>query len=284
MKQVDSIADLRALLGEWHPQGDSIALVPTMGNLHKGHMSLVELAREHADRVIVSVFVNPTQFGPDEDFEEYPRTLETDAMKLTRAGADVLFAPSVAEMYPEGTEQATGIIVPGICDELEGASRPGHFAGVAAVVCRLLNICHPNVAVFGQKDYQQYVVLKRMVTDLHLPVKLVLADTARTGEGLALSSRNSYLEDEQQSQALVISRALNAVREALQAGQRDYAVLEQAACEQIAAAGLEPDYVSVRDAADLAPPTGDSLRVAVLAAAHLAGVRLIDNLLVELPG
>lgn len=284
MKRIETIAEVRALLAEWHPQGDRIALVPTMGNLHKGHISLVELAKQHADRVIVSVFVNPTQFGPNEDFEEYPRTLEKDALKLTRAGADVLFAPSVEEMYPEGADKATRIVVPGISEDLEGASRPGHFDGVAAVVCRLFNICHPNIAVFGQKDYQQFSILKRMVSDLHLPVKLIVGPTARTSEGLALSSRNNYLDDNQLATALVISAVLQDIRAELENGNRDYAALEAAAAGQIAAADMETDYVVIRDAEDLGSPDESSMNLVVLAAASVGGVRLLDNVLVGSAG
>jgi pantoate--beta-alanine ligase len=284
MKRIDTIAGLRALLTEWHPQGDRIALVPTMGNLHKGHISLVELAKEHAERVIVSVFVNPTQFGQNEDYEDYPRTLEKDARKLTRAGADVLFVPSVEEIYPEGLDSATRIIVPGLTEEFEGTERPGHFAGVAAVVCRLLNICHPNVAVFGQKDYQQFIVLRRMVSDLHLPAKLIVAPTCRNDAGLALSSRNSYLDEAQQTNALIISEALRNVGAALEDGRRDYPAMEQSAGEQISAAGLSPDYVAIRDANDLSIPAEGAMHIVVLAAARIGEVRLLDNLLVELPG
>ncbi len=282
MQRVETPGELRALLGEWHPEGDRIALVPTMGNLHKGHISLVELAKEHADRVIVSVFVNPTQFGPNEDFEEYPRTLETDALKLTRAGADVLYVPSVEVMYPEGPDNATRITVPHLSEELEGVSRPDHFAGVASVVCRLFNMCHPNVAIFGQKDYQQFVVLKRMANDLHLPVQLIAAPTVRNDSGLALSSRNGYLDRAQKEAATVISQALISIETMLEDGNRDYAALEKSAAEQITAAGLEPDYIAIRDAEDLSMPDGGSLHLVALAAARTGKVRLLDNVLIEL--
>jgi pantoate--beta-alanine ligase len=283
MKRIDTTEDLRALLTVWHPEGDRIALVPTMGNLHKGHLKLVEMAKEHAERVIVSVFVNPTQFGPNEDFDAYPRTLDKDAMKLTRAGADVLFAPSVAEMYPEGSDNATRIFVPHLSDELEGVARPGHFTGVTSVVARLFNICHPNVAVFGQKDYQQFVILKRMAEDLHLPVKLIAVPTERDANGLALSSRNSYLDDNQRETATAISQVLNSLLSMVEDGNRDFAALEQSAAEQIAAAGLQSDYVAIRDAGDLSAPGDASLHLVALAAARCGTVRLIDNVLIELP-
>ncbi|MCP4002053.1 MAG: pantoate--beta-alanine ligase [Gammaproteobacteria bacterium] len=283
MKRIDTAEELRALLAEWHPEGDRIALVPTMGNLHKGHLSLVELAKENAERVIVSVFVNPTQFAPDEDYERYPRTLDKDALRLSRAGADVLFAPAAEVIYPNGIAQATTVTVPDLSAELEGESRPGHFAGVTSVVCRLFNICHPNLAVFGQKDFQQYVILKRMVKDLHLPVQLIAGPTARDNNGLALSSRNGFLNKDQQINAAVIYQALCAVTTMLEDGDRDFTALEHSAAEQIAAAGLEPDYISVRDADDLSLPSEGSTHLVVLAAACCGTVRLIDNVVVELP-
>jgi pantoate--beta-alanine ligase len=283
VKRIDTTEELRTLLAEWHPAGDRIALVPTMGNLHKGHLGLVALAKEHAERVIVSVFVNPTQFSPDEDFESYPRTLDKDALKLTHAGADVLFTPSAKVIYPNGVANATAVNVPNLSAELEGASRPGHFSGVTSVVCRLFNICHPNVAVFGQKDFQQYVILKRMVKDLHFPTQLIAAPTERDTNGLALSSRNSFLDKDQQLNAAVVYQALCAVTMMLEDGNRDFAALEHSAAEQITAAGLEPDYVSVRDADDLSIPTEGSTHLVVVAAARCGTVRLIDNVLVELP-
>jgi pantoate--beta-alanine ligase len=283
VKTINTIDELRSLLAEWHPAGDRIALVPTMGNLHKGHLSLVKLAKEHADRVIVSVFVNPTQFGANEGFADYPRTLEKDALKLSRAGADVLFAPEIEVIYPGGSEHSTEVSVPALSADLEGTSRPGHFTGMTSVVCRLFNICHPNIAVFGQKDYQQTVLLQRMVWDLHLPVKLITGPTTRDASGLALSSRNSFLDADQKLQASIIYKSLEAVAKMLEDGNRDYPALEQHAAEQIAAAGLEPDYISIRNAEDLSVPDEASSRLAVLVAARCGGVRLIDNLLVEMP-
>jgi pantoate--beta-alanine ligase len=283
VKRSNTIDELRSLLAEWHPAGDRIALVPTMGNLHKGHLSLVKLAKEHAERVIVSVFVNPTQFGANEDFAGYPRTLEKDALKLSRAGADVLFAPEIEVIYPGGSEHSTEVSVPALSADLEGTSRPGHFTGMTSVVCRLFNICHPNIAVFGQKDFQQYVLLQRMVRDLHLPVKLITGPTARDKNGLALSSRNSFLDTDQKLQASVIYKSLEAVAKMLEDGNRDYPALEQHAAEQITAAGLEPDYISIRNAEDLSAPDEASSRLVLLVAARIGGVRLIDNLLVEMP-
>jgi len=280
MKRITTVAEMRDLVDAWHEAGDTAALVPTMGNLHAGHMSLVELAAQHAEHVVVSIFVNPTQFGPSEDYAEYPRTPDMDIRRLQRAGVDVVFEPSVDEMYPGGSDAAATITVPGISDLLDGASRPGHFTGVTSVVNRLFNICAPDVAVFGQKDYQQLVILRRMVSDLHMPVKIIAAPTARSDKGLALSSRNGYLDDDQLDRAAVISQALTQVCAELENGSADYARLEAAAAEQIDAAGLATDYVHIRTARDLSEPAPDNLNLVVLAAARLGEVRLIDNMLV----
>ncbi|MEE4184665.1 MAG: pantoate--beta-alanine ligase [Gammaproteobacteria bacterium] len=282
LHEISTVGELRELVEGWREAGDSVALVPTMGNLHKGHISLVELAAQHAEHVIVSVFVNPTQFGPQEDFAEYPRTPEMDARRLARAQVDVLFAPDVEAMYPGGVESACQVIVPGLSDELCGADRAGHFVGVTSVVARLFNICAPTAAVFGQKDYQQLVILRRMVRDLHMPVQIIAGPIVRAENGLALSSRNGFLSAAEQDQAAAIYAALRATRVALEAGQTDYGALESAAAAQIAAAGLHPDYVAIRRAGDLRPPRGDSKRLAVLAAARCGKVRLIDNVLVDL--
>lgn len=282
MKRFDSVDDVRALVAEWREAGATVALVPTMGNLHKGHMSLVELAADEADHVIVSVFVNPTQFGPNEDYDEYPRTLDVDARRLSRAGVDMLFAPSVETMYPGGEETSTTINVPGLGDVLEGKRRPGHFVGVTSVVCRLFNICSPDVAVFGQKDYQQFVILKRMVADLQLPVRLIAGPTQREDSGLAMSSRNGYLDEAQRKSAAVIHESLQQVRQELLGGERDYPKLERAVEKQIKAAGLTPEYVAIREADDLTDPGPASSTLVVLTAARLGKVRLIDNLAVAI--
>jgi len=282
VKKIQTVNKLRASIKAWREAGETVALVPTMGNLHQGHLSLVALAAQHADRVVVSIFVNPTQFGAGEDFARYPRTLEADARKLSRAHVDVLFAPTVDEMYPRGIEQATSVTVPGLSDDLCGKFRPGHFSGVTSVVGRLFNICMPDVAIFGQKDYQQLLVLQRMVEDLHFPVRLITGITEREPDGLAMSSRNNFLDAEQRATATVIYRSLEKLAEELRAGRRDYPALETAAAANIRAAGMEPDYVAVRDADSLAVPDSRAKRLVILAAARLAGVRLIDNVLLEL--
>lgn len=281
MKRITTVAEMRELVDAWHEAGDTAALVPTMGNLHAGHMSLVELAAQHAEHVVVSIFVNPTQFGPTEDFADYPRTPDMDMRRLQRAGVDVVFEPSVDEMYPGGSDVATIVTVPGLSDVLDGASRPGHFTGVTSVVNRLFNICAPDAAVFGQKDYQQLLILRRMVADLHMPVNIVAAPTARADSGLALSSRNSYLDEGQLEQAVAISRALRTACAAIEEGGDDYAQLEANARAEIDAAGLETDYVHIRVARNLAEPGPDNLNLVVLAAARLGDVRLIDNMLVS---
>ncbi|TDJ45606.1 MAG: pantoate--beta-alanine ligase [Gammaproteobacteria bacterium] len=282
MKQIHSVDKLRKAIAEWREAGDTIALVPTMGNLHKGHMSLISLAAEYAEHVIVSIFVNPTQFGPNEDYTSYPRPLEVDSRKLVRAGIDILFAPSVEEMYPRGLENSARVLVPEISEQLCGASRPGHFMGVTSVVSRLFNICRPDVAVFGSKDYQQLVILRQMVEGLHIPVKLLAGETERDANGLALSSRNEKLDDAQRATAAVIFRALEDAAIALRAGQSEFVDVEKTAIEKIAAAGLDPEYVAIRNATDLSMPQKNSPRLAILAAAHLSDVRLIDNVLVNI--
>jgi pantoate--beta-alanine ligase len=282
VKQIHSVDKLRKAIAEWREAGDTIALVPTMGNLHKGHMSLISLAAEYAEHVIVSIFVNPTQFGPNEDYTSYPRMPEVDSRKLARAGIDILFAPSVEEIYPHGLENSAQVLVPELSDQLCGASRPGHFLGVTSVVSRLFNICIPDVAVFGYKDYQQLVILRRMVEDLHIPVKLLAGETERDANGLALSSRNEKLDEVQRAAAAIIYQALDDAATALRTGQNDFVNVEKTAIETIAVAGLDPEYVAIRNAADLSMPQENSPRLAILAAAHLGGVRLIDNVLVNI--
>jgi len=282
VKTVTTISSLREHLKDWRQCGQTIALVPTMGNLHPGHLSLVELARTLAERVVVSLFVNPTQFGPGEDYESYPRTLDGDQRQLMRAGVDVLFAPSVAEMYPLGQQDSTVVAVPGLNRILCGQFRPGHFDGVSSVVTRLFAIVQPDSAVFGQKDYQQLSIIRRLQADLHLPIRIVAAATQREADGLALSSRNQYLDASGRASAPAIYRSLLACREQLAAGARDFARLEAEGHATLVAAGLRPDYFAVRRAADLGEPAVTDRHLAVLAAAHVGRARLIDNILVDL--
>jgi pantoate--beta-alanine ligase len=274
--------ELRDRVREWRQKGDHIALVPTMGNLHDGHLSLIDLAREHAERVVVSVFVNPTQFEPGGDFEKYPRTLATDKRKLKRAQADLLFVPDVETMYPFGTADATIVSVPKLRDDLCGAFRPGHFDGVTSVVSRLFGLVLPDVAVFGQKDYQQQLVIRRMVEDLHWPVKIVSGATVREADGLAYSSRNQYLTEDERRIAPALYEVLQKLGRDLQAGKREFAELESQGMAVLATAGFSPDYVAIRRAVNLQAPDRDTDELVILAAARLGGARLIDNLLVDI--
>lgn len=282
MELITERDELRQQLDDWRQHGDHIAIVPTMGNLHVGHASLVELAREHAERVVVTVFVNPRQFGESEDFEEYPRTLERDTLRLRKVGADVLFVPDVDTVYPFGVDNATTVTVPGLSENFCGSFRPGHFEGVTSVVARLFALVQPEVAVFGQKDYQQQIVIRRMADDLNLPVNILVAPTIRDDDGLALSSRNQYLTDEEKTVAPELFRSLTRVGEQLQAGQRNFDELEQQAIAVLEAAGFEPDYFAIRRALDLSTPDRDCDELVVLVAAHLGKARLIDNIVVSI--
>ena len=278
MEVVTSIAALRSHLDEWRRRGERIGFVPTMGNLHAGHMSLLAAARHRADRVVASIFVNPLQFGPGEDYERYPRTPDEDRALLEGAHCDLLFLPEVAEMYPHGATQATRVVVRGLSETLCGEFRPGHFEGVTTVVAKLFNIVQPQVAVFGEKDFQQFTVIKRMAQDLCMPVDVVGAATVRTPDGLAMSSRNRYLGADERERAPSIHRALVAAVQRIDGGERDYAEIERTGAKALTAAGLRPDYFAVRDATTLAPPGPDSQDLVVLTAARLGKARLIDNL------
>ena len=282
--QIDTtIQDIRSRVRQWQAAGERVALVPTMGNLHEGHLRLVDRARELADRVVVSIFVNPIQFGPGEDLDSYPRTESQDADKLRERGADLLFLPDEAELYPNGREGLTLVHVPGLTEELCGASRPGHFDGVTTVVAKLFHIVGPDVAVFGRKDYQQLAVIRRMVSDLDFPAAIEGAPTVREADGLAMSSRNAYLDADQRRRAPRLYETLQAAARQLEQG-REPAGVENDALQALEAAGFEPEYVSVRRAHDLSPAGADDRQLVILAAARLGKARLIDNLEVELPG
>ncbi len=271
------VSDPRALREVLATGGGRLAFVPTMGNLHEGHLTLVRRARELADRVVVSIFVNPLQFDRPEDLEAYPRTLEADAALLQREGVAVLFTPEVDAIYPEGMARHTRVEVPVVSEGLCGAARPGHFTGVATIVCKLFNLVRPDLALFGKKDYQQLLVVKKMVADLAIPVEIVAVGTVREPDGLAMSSRNGRLTAEERSQAPVLYRALEEAARALKAGRSDYANLQRAGLTRIEAAGLRPDYFEIRRADDLGAPAPDERRLVVLAAAFLGKARLIDN-------
>jgi len=274
--------ELAERLAEWRHNGDHIALVPTMGNIHAGHVALVDLAREHAERVVVSIFVNPTQFGEGEDFDSYPRTLERDKRHLKKSPADLIFAPDVDTIYPLGVGKATVVSVPGLTEELCGAKRPGHFDGVTSVVARLFAIVRPDVAVFGQKDYQQQLVIRHMATDLSIPVQIITGETVRADDGLALSSRNGYLSDAERKLAPELHETLESIGQELQNGKRDYADLEAVATKRLNDAGLVAEYVAIRRAENLEVPDRDCDELVILAAAQLGPARLIDNIVVTI--
>lgn len=281
MKIIETRQELDDIVAEWRHQDQHIGLVPTMGNLHEGHLSLVKLAREHAERVVATVYVNPTQFGEGEDFDDYPRTLERDARKLKKAGADVLFTPSAETVYPFGIDKATTVSVPRISENLCGKFRPGHFTGVTTVVARLFALVRPDVAVFGQKDYQQQLLIRHMVEDLHMRIRIIAGETVREHDGLAMSSRNQYLCDAEREIAPQLYATISTLGHALQSGQREFAELETTAAEELAAAGFKPDYVAIRRAENLEIPDRDCDDLVVLAAAWLGNARLIDNIVVS---
>ena len=277
METVAAVADLRARVEAWRRAGLRVGFVPTMGNLHAGHYALVELARAHADRVVASIFVNPTQFGPNEDYARYPRTEAADAAGLSERGCDLLFLPPVEEMYPFGTMGCVQMHVPGITDILDGFHRPGHFNGVAQVVARLFNMVQPQVAVFGRKDYQQLQVIRYMATEMSFPVEIVPAPTLREADGLAMSSRNQYLQGGERETAVEIHRTLRAMQAAAKRGT-DLRELEGAALERLQAAGFDVDYAEVRRADLSRPKSAAESGLLALVAARLGRTRLIDNL------
>jgi len=275
MQLISTVAELRARLDNER----AIAFVPTMGNLHEGHLNLVRTAREHGSCVVASIFVNPLQFGPSEDFDKYPRTLEEDCASL-QGMADMVFAPSVSEMYP--VKQTVFVEPPPIANELCGASRPGHFRGMATVVLKLLNIVQPQVALFGKKDYQQLHIIRQMVIQMNLPIHIVGGETVRAADGLALSSRNQYLSAEERAKAVFLHQALQEARQAILRGERDFERLEKNAVEALRARGWSVDYVAVRNQSDLQPAgaaQGNLVQheLVILAAARLGTTRLLDN-------
>ena len=277
IETITGLDALRARVNGWKREGLKVGFVPTMGNLHAGHYSLVMLARRYADRVVSSVFVNPTQFGPNEDFTRYPRTPEADTTGLEGAGCDVLWLPTVESMYPFGVELAAKINVPGVSGVLEGAHRPGHFDGVCTVVTRLFNQVQPDVAAFGKKDFQQLAVIRQMVRDLAFPIEILGGSIVREEDGLAMSSRNQYLSAEERPQAAEIRRTLLAMREALVAGQSRAAV-EAEASRRLAEVGFAVDYAVVRRPDLGEPEAGEAGAKVALVAAKLGRTRLIDNL------
>ena len=277
MQTVHSVAQVREYVRGWHNKGLSVGFVPTMGNLHDGHISLIREARARCDVVVVSIFVNPTQFGPNEDFDRYPRTLDADAAALVEAGTDLLFAPSVEEMYPLGQNQ-TWVDVDQLGDYLCGASREGHFRGVTTVVSKLLNIVQPDVAVFGEKDFQQLAILRRMCEELLFPVKIVGAATSRETDGLARSSRNGFLNDSERTLAPQLYAHLQQLKADIDAGERDFRALESHISQSLNAAGFSVDYLTIVNAKTLAPAGPQDTDLVAAVAAKLGSTRLIDNI------
>jgi pantoate--beta-alanine ligase len=282
MQTIVHTADLRERIRTWRRGGERIAFVPTMGNLHAGHGNLIKAARERAERVVVSIFVNPLQFGPNEDFAAYPRTPEDDRQLLHSLQVDLLFAPEVAEIYPRGQESTARVHVPDLENILCGAFRPRHFMGVATVVTKLLNLVQPDVALFGEKDFQQLMIIRRAAGDLCMPIKIIGVPTTREADGLAMSSRNRYLTPEQRAIAPRIFAALERAREGIERGSRDFDRLEREGIQALQEAGFRPDYFSVRDANTLAEPSTDSSDLVVLTAARIGRARLIDNVRAKL--
>jgi pantoate--beta-alanine ligase len=282
MQTFHHIRGLRDTLEQARKRGQSIGFVPTMGNLHAAHLALVTTAKAHCDVVVASIFVNRLQFGLNEDWDKYPRTLAEDTAKLSSAACDYLFCPEEQEMYPNGMATQTRVIVPTMANILCGASRPGHFEGVTTVVAKLFNIVEPDVAVFGLKDYQQLAIIRRMVQDLCLPIELVAGEIVREADGLAMSSRNGFLTAAERPRANQLHRSLTWVSEQIFAGRRDFAALETLAKEQITQAGFRPDYVTVSNSRTLNPATDQDVELNVLGAMYTSGARLIDNVSIPL--
>lgn len=282
MNTVKTVRELRAAVACARGEGKRIAFVPTMGNLHSGHVALVTKAAQRADFVVASIFVNPLQFGAGEDLDKYPRTLAADQEKLLQAGCHLLFAPSVEEMYPDGMAGQTRVSVPQLSEGLCGASRPGHFEGVATVVSKLFNMVQPDLAVFGQKDYQQLAVIRALVHDLNMPIQIIGEPTVRAEDGLALSSRNGFLSPDQRAVAPVVYRVLSQIAEAIKQGRRDFPALIGEQLKQLEAAGLRPDYLEIRHAKTLRPALNEDRDLVILVAAFLGTTRLIDNLHLDL--
>ena len=278
MNTVKTVRELRAAVARARSEGKRIALVPTMGNLHSGHAALVTKATQRADFVVASIFVNPMQFGPHEDLATYPRTLAADQEKLLEAGCHLLFTPTVEEMYPHGMADQTVVRVPVVSEGLCGGSRPGHFDGVSTVVSKLFNMVQPDIALFGQKDFQQLAVVNALVRDLNMPIQIIGEPTVRAADGLALSSRNGYLSDSERAAAPVLYQVIKQIAQALTNGKRDYAQLLDDGKAALEAAGLRPDYLEIRQAVSLRQATADDQDLVVLGAAFLGKTRLIDNL------
>ena len=282
MDQANSISELRQYVQHWKDHKQSIAFVPTMGNLHQGHMSLIEKGMSLCDRSICSIFVNPMQFGPNEDFNHYPRTLDQDIALLESVGCDLAYMPTASELYPQGLENISQIIVTDLTETYEGAHRSGHFTGVATIVAKLFNIVKPDISVFGKKDYQQYCVIKKMAQDLNLDVEIIGQETAREPSGLATSSRNQYLNEEQESKAGLIYATLQQAADKILKGENNFALVEKQALEQLQQVGFDTDYFNICNADTLKPATSEDRKLVILVTTRLGNTRLLDNIEIDL--
>ncbi|MFT2089667.1 pantoate--beta-alanine ligase [Paraglaciecola sp. 2405UD69-4] len=282
MQVISDINDLREIRRTWQNASKVIAFVPTMGNLHQGHLNLVREAKKHADIVVVSIFVNPMQFGPDEDLDAYPKTIENDKRLLQELSVDALFLPQASDIYARGLEQQTFVEVPGISYMICGASRPGHFRGVATIVCKLFNMVQPNLAFFGEKDFQQLQVIKAMVTDLSMNLKIFGVATTREEDGLAMSSRNQYLKEEERKLAPTLYTKMQGLVKEISEGRRDFNKLTNEYKQELAALGFNPDYIEIRNRDTLLQPGHEDTELVLLVAAFLGKTRLIDNLQITL--
>ncbi|WP_020161806.1 pantoate--beta-alanine ligase [Cycloclasticus pugetii] len=281
MLVVATIKELQNALHKHRQANKKIAVVPTMGNLHEGHLALVKTAQQHADIVVVTLFVNPTQFGANEDLDSYPRTFQDDCDKLDALNTSILFAPNIDEMYPLGGDQTTHVHVPNMTQVLCGASRPGHFDGVTTIVSKLFNITRADIAIFGEKDYQQLAVIRRMVNDLNIPIKIIGKPIVREPDGLAMSSRNGYLSEKERRIAPRLHQLLQTIKQEIIEGNHDLNSLESHAITDLIEAGFKPDYLQIYQRSELRPATENDKEIIILAAAFLGSTRLIDNIYVN---
>ncbi|MFT5220767.1 MAG: pantoate--beta-alanine ligase [Planctomycetota bacterium] len=282
MYQATSVTELRQYVQHWKDHAQSIALIPTMGNLHQGHLSLIEKGQSLSDRSICSIFVNPMQFGANEDFNHYPRTLDADLKLLEEIGCDLVYLPSAAELYPEGLDKISHVQVTDLTDHYEGAHRPGHFTGVATIVLKLFNIVKPDVSIFGKKDFQQYRVIRKMVSDLNLDVQIIGQETTREPSGLATSSRNQYLDDQQKQQAALIYQLLRQAAGRINNGERDFKRIESEAKQALEQSGFKVDYCCICDSETLLEAEPGDRNLVILLTAELGSTRLLDNIEVSL--
>ena len=282
MNQAYSVSELRQYIQHWKDHQQSIAFIPTMGNLHQGHLSLIEKGQSLCDRSICSIFVNPMQFGPNEDFNHYPRTLDQDIELLESVACDLVYMPTASELYPQGLEKISQVIVTDLTETFEGAHRPGHFTGVATIVAKLFNIVKPDISVFGKKDYQQYCVIKKMTQDLNLDVEIIGQETTREPSGLATSTRNQYLNEEQKSKAALIYRTLQDASDKIIDGEKNFALIEKQAIDRLSQAGFDTDYFNVCNADTLKPATPGDKKLVILVTTRLGDTRLLDNIEIDL--